>query len=129
MHDLYGYTKKINVLHTAWVTLLITYQPPSLLSECICHTVDISKIKVGSQVLLISTVISFGSHVGNGKQEAQQLLKGGQGVMGRRERKERESSFPHSPLTIHLLLILIGDSEVTGDGRVRDSQLNYCAFQ
>lgn len=41
VHDLYGYTKKINVLHTAWVTLLITYQPPSLLSECICHTVDI----------------------------------------------------------------------------------------
>ena len=61
------------------------------------------------------------------RKEAQ--LKEGQGVMGRRERKGRESSFPHSPLTMHLLLILIEDSETTGDRRVRDGQLNYCAFQ
>ena len=51
--------------------------------------------------------------------------------MGRRERNGREYNpvSPDPPLTMHLLLILIGDSEMTGDRLVRDSQLNYCAFQ
>lgn len=45
--QMYVYTKKINLLHTACITLfIITYQLPSLLYmwECICHTVDVSKI-------------------------------------------------------------------------------------
>ena len=44
---MYVYTKKINLLHTACITLfIITYQLPSLLYmwECIGHTVDVSKI-------------------------------------------------------------------------------------
>ena len=43
--QMYVYTKKINLLHTACITLfIITYQLPSLLWECIGHTVDVSKI-------------------------------------------------------------------------------------
>ena len=51
--------------------------------------------------------------------------------MRRRERKGREYNpvSPHHPLTMHLLLIVIGDSETTGERRVWDNQLNYCAFQ